>query len=101
MVELLERLERAMRAFDFRVLDRLLADGLMFTNHEGPLDTKHDDLEPLVFESESFENFINALKARESHEFPSDDELVAAFELAPPGKPCRGYGRTQPRRTPR
>lgn len=97
-----------MRGFDFRVLDRLLADELMFTNHDGPLNTKHDDLEPLValsatlvFESESFENFINALKACESYEFPSDDELVAAFELAPPGKPCRGYGRTQLRRTPR
>lgn len=78
----------------------------MFTTHEGPHDAKHDDLKPLVslstalvFESESFENF-NALKARESYEFTFDDGLVAAFGLTPPGKPWRGFGRTQLRRTP-
>lgn len=55
----------------------------------------------LVFESESFENFNNAWKARESYEFPSDDELIEVFELAPPGQPWRVYSRTQLKRTSR
>jgi len=55
----------------------------------------------LVFESESFENFNNAWMARESYEFPSDDELIEVFELAPPGQPWRVYSRTQLRRTSR
>lgn len=54
-----------------------------------------------VFESESFENFNNAWKARESYEFPSDDELVEVFELAPPGQPWRVYSRTPLKRTSR
>jgi hypothetical protein len=55
----------------------------------------------LVFESESFENFNNAWKARESYEFPSDDQFVEVFELAPPGQPWRVYSRTQLKRTAR
>ena len=46
---------------------------------------------PMVFESESFENFSNSWKARETYEFVSDDEFVETFELAPPGKPFQVY----------
>jgi hypothetical protein len=55
----------------------------------------------LVFESESFEKFNNAWKARESAEFLFDDDLVEVFELAPPGQPWRFYSRAQLRRTSR
>ncbi len=47
------------------------------------------------------ENFNNLWNARESHELPSDDELVEVLELAPPGQPWRIYSRTQLRRTSR
>jgi hypothetical protein len=48
---------------------------------------------PLVFESEAFENFSNSWKARESYKFPSDDEFIETFELAPPSKPFQVYSR--------
>ena len=51
-----------------------------------------------VFDSESFENFSNAWKARETYEFTSLDEFVETFELAPPGKPYQVYSRTQLKR---
>jgi hypothetical protein len=52
----------------------------------------------LVFDSESFENFSNAWKARETYEFSGDDRFVETFELAPPGKPFQVYSRTELRR---
>jgi hypothetical protein len=54
----------------------------------------------VVFESESFENFSNTWKARETYEFISDDEFVETFELAPPGKPFSTYGRSHFKRSP-
>ena len=53
---------------------------------------------PLVFESESFENFSNQWKARESYEFASADEFVEAFDLAAPGKAFSTYSRTHLKR---
>jgi len=47
----------------------------------------------LVFESESFENFSNSWKARESYEFLSNDEFIETFELAAPNKPFEPYSR--------
>lgn len=47
----------------------------------------------LVFDSERFENFDNAWKARETYEVVSNDEFVEIFELAPPGKPYEVYSR--------
>jgi hypothetical protein len=52
----------------------------------------------LVFESEDFENFNKAWKARESYEFLSDDHFVETFELAAPGKPFMVYSRTELKR---
>lgn len=52
----------------------------------------------LVFDSESFENFSNAWKARETYEFSGDDHFVETFELAPPGKPFQVYSRTELKR---
>jgi len=46
-----------------------------------------------VFESESFENFDNAWKARETYDVISSDEFIETFELAPPGKPFEVYSR--------
>ncbi len=53
---------------------------------------------PMVFESEAFENFSNAWKARESYEFVSNDEFIETFELAPPGKPYQVYSRNRLKR---
>jgi hypothetical protein len=55
---------------------------------DGPTDSGK-----LLFESESFENFSNSWKARETYEFRSDDEFIETFELAPPGKPFQVYSR--------
>ena len=49
----------------------------------------------LVFDSESFENFSNLWKARETYEFSGDDAFVEVFELAAPGKDFQVYSRTQ------
>lgn len=49
----------------------------------------------IVFESESFENFDNRWKARETYEVVSADEFVEIFELAPPGGPFEVYSRTR------
>jgi hypothetical protein len=70
---------------------------------EGFVNTYHQVAAPevegaLVFESEAFENFSNAWKARESYEFLSDDEFIETFELAPPGKPYQLYSRNQLKR---
>ena len=45
VVELEERLEHAMRTSDVLVLDELLADDLLFTNHQGLVVSKQEDLE--------------------------------------------------------
>lgn len=55
----------------------------------------------LVFESEAFENFSNAWRARERYEFIGDDEFVETFELAPPGKPYELYSRNHFKRAAR
>lgn len=52
----------------------------------------------LVFDSESFENFDNSWKARETYDLVSKDEFVETFELAPPGKPFELYSRNRFRR---
>lgn len=67
---------------------------------EGFVNTYRLSAEPaadgkLVFESEQFENFSNAWKARETYEFTGDDRVVETFELAPPGKPFQVYSRTE------
>lgn len=49
----------------------------------------------VVFESESFENFSNKWKARETYEFLSDDEFIETFELAAPDKPYQVYSRNR------
>ena len=54
----------------------------------------------LVFESESFENFDNSWKAKETYEIISDDEFIETFELAPPGKPFEVYSRNHFKRIP-
>ena len=45
----------------------------------------------LVFESESFENFDNSWKARETYELISADEFIETFELGPPGGELEVY----------
>ena len=57
-----------------------------------------DRPELMVFESESFENFNNSWRARETYEFISKDELVELFELAAPGKDFVLYSRTHLKR---
>jgi hypothetical protein len=52
-------------------------------------------LGPLVFVSESFENFPNTWKARESYDIVSSDEFVETFELAEPGKAFTVYSKTR------
>lgn len=52
----------------------------------------------LVFDSESFENFDNSWKARETYELISPDEFIEIFELAEPGKAFEVYSRTHFRR---
>ena len=52
-----------------------------------------EDPAKLIFESETFENFSNSWKARETYEFVSDDEFIETFELAPPGKAFELYSR--------
>jgi hypothetical protein len=52
----------------------------------------------MVFESESFENFSNSWRARETYEFISKDEFVESFELAAPGKNFLLYSRTHLKR---
>ena len=64
-------------------------------------DTSGPNLGTVVFNSEAFENFNNAWKARETYDFVSDDEFVETFELAPPGQPYKTYSRTQFKRVSR
>lgn len=45
VLELEERLEQAMRCSDVPVLDELLADDLLFTNHQGLVVSKQEDLD--------------------------------------------------------
>lgn len=48
----------------------------------------------VVFDSERFENYDNAARARETYDIISPDEFVETFELADPGKPFEVYSRT-------
>ncbi len=48
----------------------------------------------LVFTSESFENFDNRWRARETYQIRSPDEFVETFELGAPGKPLEVYSRS-------
>jgi hypothetical protein len=52
----------------------------------------------LVFESEHFENFNNAWKAKETYDIISEDEFIETFELAPPDKPFQLYSRNHLKR---
>lgn len=72
-----------------------------FVNTYRRIDAAAGSPATLVFESESFENFNNAWKARETYEFASDDEFTETFELAPPGKPYQTYSRTHLKRVAR
>ncbi len=54
----------------------------------------------LLFESESFENFSNSWRARETYEFISPDEFVETFELAAPGQDYEVYSRATLMRQP-
>ena len=54
----------------------------------------------VVFESESFENFSNSWKARETYEFINPDEFVETFELAAPWKEYEVYSRATLKRQP-
>ncbi len=54
----------------------------------------------LVFESERFENFDNAWKARETYQIISNDEFIEIFELAEPGKAFEIYSRNHFKRVP-
>jgi len=72
-----------------------------FVNTYRRVETPANSSAAFVFESESFENFNNTWKARETYEFLSDDEFVETFELAPPGQPYRTYSRTQLKRVAR
>jgi hypothetical protein len=56
-------------------------------------DAKASNPKTVVFISESFENFDNAWKARETYEIRSPDEFVETFELAPPGGAFEVYSR--------
>ncbi len=47
----------------------------------------------LVFDSERFENYDNAARARETYEVISADEFIETFELGEPGKPLQVYSR--------
>ena len=72
-----------------------------FVNTYRRIETAAGASTALVFESESFENFNNSWKARESYEFLSDDEFVETFELAPPGQRFSIYSRNHFKRLPR
>jgi hypothetical protein len=54
----------------------------------------------IVFDSESFENFSNSWRGRETYEFAGTDEFTETFELAAPGKEFEVYSRTKLRRVP-
>jgi hypothetical protein len=47
----------------------------------------------LVFESESFENFSNKWRARETYDILNPDEFTETFELAPPDKSFEIYSK--------
>ena len=51
--------------------------------------------EPVVFESEVFENIPAGWKAREIYEVVSRDEFVETFELSMGGKPYEIYSKAR------
>ena len=54
----------------------------------------------LVFDSESFDNFDNRWRARETYDVESRDAFTETFELAPPGKELQVYSVNRLRRAP-
>lgn len=80
------------------VLRQFHVEGFVNTYRQA---TESEQAESLVFDSESFENFSNAWKARETYKFLTADEFVETFELAPPGKPYQVYSRNQLKRVSR
>lgn len=52
----------------------------------------------IVFDSESFENFSNTWKARETYDVLSNDDFVETFALAPPGGAFETYSKSRFRR---
>ncbi|MBL8508209.1 MAG: hypothetical protein JNM11_07060 [Chitinimonas sp.] len=67
-------------------------------HQEGFVNTYKQSLEGsrpdlLQFDSESFENFSNRWRARETYEFLSDDEFIETFELAAPDQAFQVYSR--------
>ena len=80
------------------VLRQFHVEGFVNTYRQAGAITGHASL---VFESEVFENFSNAWKARETYRFLSDDEFVETFELAAPAKPFQTYSRSHFRRRPK
>jgi hypothetical protein len=54
----------------------------------------------LIFESESFENFDNSWKAKETYEIISNSEFIETFELASPGQAFEVYSRNHFKRVP-
>ena len=80
------------RARKLLVLRQFHLEGFVNTYRQA---SAAEDRGALVFESEAFENFSNAWRARETYAFLSDDEFVETFELAAPGKPFQVYSRSQ------
>lgn len=81
-----DRAEKVIRMRQFHQESFVISYAL---NREASTPTK------VVFESERFENFDNAWRARETYEIVSDRELVETFELKPPDKPYAVYSRTR------
>lgn len=55
-------------------------------------------LAEIVFESEAIENIPAGFRARETHRFPTLDELVEVFEVAEPGQAFAVYSTNRLRR---
>lgn len=81
-----DRAEKVIRMRQFHQESFVISYAL---NREASTPTK------LVFESERFENFDNAWRARETYERVSEREFVETFELKPPDKPFEIYSRTR------
>ena len=81
-----DRAEKVIRMRQFHQESFVISYAL---NREASTPTK------VVFESERFENFDNAWRARETYEVVSDREFVETFELKPPDKAYEVYSRTR------
>lgn len=87
IVDLEVRLERAMRTSDVKALDELLADDLMFTNHEGRVVTKQEDLD--VHQSGLLE--LDALSSSERTIRQLDDVAVVTVRVQLAGRHAGNY----------